>query len=105
MMFFINNDFFDQCPEKCGQFLENLVFHNKWASICQRDPSFFLSQALGHSDWKKILWKIQKEPGIAPQPVFSVLISEPLHLEIKALLGFDVESSEVKGRFFLIVIQ
>lgn len=30
---------------------------------------------------------------------FHFLISEPLHLEIKVLLGFDLKSSEVKGRF------
>lgn len=49
---------------------------------------------------EKKIQKIQKDPGITCQPVFLFFISDPLHLEIKVLLGVDLESSEVKGRFF-----
>lgn len=60
--------------------------------------SFFLSkQTRGLFQLKAKYYRKIRNPC---QPLFLFLISDPLCLEIKASLGFDLESSEVKGRFF-----
>lgn len=48
---------------------------------------------------KRYCGKYEKIQEFHVNLCFYFLISEPLHLEIKVLLGFDLESSEVKGRF------
>lgn len=69
MMFVINNDTFDQCHGKCGQFLEDLVFYKETEGVNKylSQISFVFKQTLGLLQLKKILKileKTQKESGI-----------------------------------------
>ena len=113
MLFFINNDTFDQHHGKCGQFWKDLILYKEteWKWMDEQIFATGILLSFQAYTWvipieKKILYKIQKDPGITCQTVFLFLISESLHLEIKVLPGFDLKSSEAKGRFFFLrVIQ
>lgn len=91
-------------PRRFGILQRNCKKVNEWRNICHRDPAFFSSKHLSYSNKikKKGTVAITKKKKFQEYSInlsFYFLISEPLHLEIKVLLGFDLESSEVKGRF------